>query len=695
LEVNSQLFIGKLSPFFLSYKTECIYMEVFPPPMPYQICKIEELRKNTKGSVEVAAKCFYRRKDLPPSVLLCADRHSIVVEEENELEGVAVSSFSFDKLSEQERHLVRHRELFLSRQIETYKIDMVRGKCSVTLLNELEDVRTYLVKEDTFFYSMVYDPNVKNLLVDKGDIRVGTDFQAEVPPYVPPESREEPSHLATKVWEPNKMPDHKVEQFLVVARSIGTFARALLDGAKKPQISLRLGAAAASRDITLFHAMDTLHQNDYDITQATSYLVPRGPVLCADELEAWTQEEAKRFEEGLQEQKDFLYIQKKYLSWKPVKSITAYYYMWKTTDRYQIQKRHRMIEKQNDLKEVIVHLRTPSGAQTGPRDLSGKAASSGVIPASLPPSNDVPRTTDGERGCESCLATTAARWYMWGPAHEHCRLCNLCYTYWRKYGGLKLPTRWEANEKKAGVMTATALLQRKLNKDRPPGPPKSSKKAPRHVAARKSGDIIPPVPFCMRPSPHTLFVRQGMCGRSLMRAARHPTSTAIDPKSSPKPSLEALQRFIAGRRRAQRRPSTCHSLASTLNRQSVHTSPVKQLIVRPSPTPISPGYKAAKASKTKVVASGTYVPPKTMNRQITDSRAAKTHLASSSGVYVPPSNVAPPVTESRKRKLEGPQEPERKVKVACPPSPATLGPGELFFRADKGTKLGTSWERDH
>ena len=47
------------------------------------------------------------------------------------------------------------------------------------------------------------------------------------------------------------MPDTKVEQFLVVARSIGTFARALLDGAKKPQISLRLGAAAASRDITL------------------------------------------------------------------------------------------------------------------------------------------------------------------------------------------------------------------------------------------------------------------------------------------------------------------------------------------------------------------------------------------------------------------------------------------------------------
>ena len=30
-----------------------------------------------------------------------------------------------------------------------------------------------------------------------------------------------------------------------------------------------------------------------------------------------------------------------------------------------------MIEKQNDLKEVIVHLRTPSGASAGPKDLSG------------------------------------------------------------------------------------------------------------------------------------------------------------------------------------------------------------------------------------------------------------------------------------------------------------------------------------
>lgn len=48
------------------------------------------------------------------------------------------------------------------------------------------------------------------------------------------------------------------------------------------------------------------------------------------------------------------------------------------------------------------------------------------------------------------------------------------------------------------------------------------------------------------------------------------------------------------RRKVHRKPQLpTHSLAS-LHRQSVHTSPVKQLIVRPSPTPISPSYKAAK-----------------------------------------------------------------------------------------------------
>jgi len=51
---------------------------------------------------------------------------TVAVEEENELDSSLPSGNNFDKLSELERHIIRHRELFLSRQIETYKIDMVR-----------------------------------------------------------------------------------------------------------------------------------------------------------------------------------------------------------------------------------------------------------------------------------------------------------------------------------------------------------------------------------------------------------------------------------------------------------------------------------------------------------------------------------------------------------------------------------------
>ena len=63
---------------------------------------------------------------------------------------------------------------------------LCRGKCTVSLLNELEDIHTYLDKEDAFFFTMVYDPTQKTLLVDKGEIRVGTDYQAEIFPYVDP-----------------------------------------------------------------------------------------------------------------------------------------------------------------------------------------------------------------------------------------------------------------------------------------------------------------------------------------------------------------------------------------------------------------------------------------------------------------------------------------------------------------------------
>lgn len=50
----------------------------------------------------------------------------VAVEEENEMDTTIPRANNFDKLSDLQKHQIKHRELFLSRQIETYKIDMVR-----------------------------------------------------------------------------------------------------------------------------------------------------------------------------------------------------------------------------------------------------------------------------------------------------------------------------------------------------------------------------------------------------------------------------------------------------------------------------------------------------------------------------------------------------------------------------------------
>ena len=79
---------------------------------------------------------------------------------------------------------MRTREVFLSRQVETLPATLIRGKCSVTLLSEVETAPSYLKREDAFFYSLVYDPQQKTLQADRGEIRIGLTYQAHVDPDV-------------------------------------------------------------------------------------------------------------------------------------------------------------------------------------------------------------------------------------------------------------------------------------------------------------------------------------------------------------------------------------------------------------------------------------------------------------------------------------------------------------------------------
>ncbi|KAJ8934107.1 hypothetical protein NQ314_013565 [Rhamnusium bicolor] len=344
-----------------------------------------------------------------------------------------------DLLSPKQRHQMKHRELFLSRQVETLPATHIRGKCSVTLFNETEALASYLNKDDMFFYCLVFDPTQKTLLADKGEIRVGSRYQCDVPPMLRDSDSDERdlTELETLVWTPeHNLSDRQIDQFLVVSRSVGTFARALDCSSSVKQPSLHMSAAAASRDITLFHAMDTLHRHSYNLSSALCSLVPSsGPVLCRDEMEEWSASEANLFEEALDKYgKDFNDIRQDFLPWKTLKNIIEYYYMWKTTDRYVQQKRVKAVEAESKLKQVYI----PNYNKPNPAALNNNK---GVVNGSSNGSSDQAVSLGG-KACESCNVTVSNQWYAWGPSHMQCRLCQVCWHYWKKYGGLKIPTRF-------------------------------------------------------------------------------------------------------------------------------------------------------------------------------------------------------------------------------------------------------------
>lgn len=100
----------------------------------------------------------------------------------------------------------------------------------------------------------MYDPQQKTLLADKGEIRVGTGYQTIVTPLLVGDEGDSRDLADTEelVYNPeNSLTDRQIDQFLVLARSVGTFGRALDCTSSIRLPSLHMSAAAASRDITL------------------------------------------------------------------------------------------------------------------------------------------------------------------------------------------------------------------------------------------------------------------------------------------------------------------------------------------------------------------------------------------------------------------------------------------------------------
>ncbi|UJR13377.1 hypothetical protein I4U23_000394 [Adineta vaga] len=420
------------------------------PTEPYLIRRIEELNKTPNGNVEARVACFYRRRDISSYLVNQVDRLKIDApwEDDDEITNDTSSSSTSgqqNELSDTHKHQLRHRELFLTRQNETLLATNIRGKCLVTLHNETETFVSYLNSEDLFFYQLVYDPNQKTLNADRGEIRVGGKYQGDVPaqPISNDGTEDNSPSREDLIWDANGgLTEKQVEQYLIVARSIGTFARALDCPTALKHPSLHMSAASASRDATLFFAMDTLHKHHYDLAIATCSLVPNtGPILVKDQMEDWSAAEANSFEDAIEKcGKDFREIQKEYLPWKSLKGIIEYYYMWKTTDRYVVQRRLKLAEQENKLKQVFIP--------------NYNKAHQCLLPQ---------RPQNESKPCESCGSTSSAQWYQWSTAQPHTRLCAECWTYYKKLGGLKYPKKSGPDRRQERAANVNKLVSYKCN----------------------------------------------------------------------------------------------------------------------------------------------------------------------------------------------------------------------------------------
>lgn len=473
-----------------------------------------------------------------------------------------------EKLTRDQRLRLRQHEIFMTRQSEILPASLIRGKCRVVLLGDCEEAESYLSQEDTFYHSLVYDPNAQTLLADKGAIRVGEKYQAVVDDWMEPADREakelaekEAKEAAEKIkkeeeeerirqdkedddiengkdqlridedeempaekkeekteekeekkkedrpeekevkneaadaeaeFEPTQAPqadsrevlvwhpyhsllDRDIDQYLIVARSVGLFARAI-DGASAPKLpTLQLAAAFASRDVTILHAYAILHQANYDVGQAVKYLVPvasreaypcqvdevsglqtktlGGPILCRDQLEEWSTPEMNLFEDALDKcGKDFSEIRADYLPWKSTRDIVEYYYLMKASNRYTDRKKNKPSANSTDEKFSNVYI-PPFNKP---------------IAATVQPFNTTQTLIRSENPCENCGTLDGHNWYQWGGVEKKV-LCSTCWTKWKKFAGLDQKHDLERFDKtRPPILDQPTSLSGNNGNDRPP-----------------------------------------------------------------------------------------------------------------------------------------------------------------------------------------------------------------------------------
>ncbi|XP_054253192.1 mesoderm induction early response protein 3-like isoform X2 [Indicator indicator] len=155
------------------------------------------------------------------------------------------------------------------------------------------------------------------------EIMVGSQYQAEIPPYLGRYSDNEKAyenedHL---LWKPDVISESKVKEYL--------FETSLRTGNKNMIGRIPGGLHTRDNEQALYELLKSSH----NIKEAFERYCSNGK--ASQEMTPWTEEECRSFEHALMIYgKDFHLIQKNKVRTRTVAECVAFYYMWKKSERY-------------------------------------------------------------------------------------------------------------------------------------------------------------------------------------------------------------------------------------------------------------------------------------------------------------------------------------------------------------------------
>ena len=300
--------------------------------------------------MSVNIKWFYRTNEVPEQVyqLLIQDRHSEHRNLNRDLRKRIQEAMKnqkatdgLDKPMKLDDTMLRMRELFTSDTTDTFSVSVLRGKCDVGHCENIGAVREFRPKDDTFFFTLSYNPETRRLASTQGEIRVGASHQANLPEYRRPENGEsngvvdkqkeledDDRDLEELTWSPGRIHDHDLLMYLRAGRSMAAYA-SMCDGGTTEELF-----SSASRDSITANALQVLHDNDYETAKAVQALLKTPfPVASMGDIQRrWPEEDVKDFIKGLKAYgKDFFKIRVDFLPDKDTSELVEFYYLWKKT----------------------------------------------------------------------------------------------------------------------------------------------------------------------------------------------------------------------------------------------------------------------------------------------------------------------------------------------------------------------------